>query len=54
MVQWLGCWVCMHAVSPGSNPVLTSSLNLFPVVSGTTGNKFKPGARFSKVPESHL
>ena len=39
MVQWLGRWVCMRLLR-GSNPVLTSGLDLFPVVPDSTLPRF--------------
>ena len=39
MVQWLGCEVC-NAVAPGSNPVLITGQDLFPVVPDSTLPRF--------------
>ena len=32
--------LCLHAVAPGSNPVLTSGLDLFPVAPDSTPPHF--------------
>ena len=48
VIKWLQRWV-LHAIAPGSNPVLMSALDLLPVASDSTlprfVNKLAPPSR---------